>query len=90
MIFFGKPKNSEDLLYQGVSFLGKNQPKAAIALFNQALKADPKNTSALYNKGQALNQIRKYQDVLWLLHVVVIYHKELLYWPFRPLVRVIA
>jgi len=64
MILFGKPKNSEDLIYKGVAFLDKNQAKAAIALFNEALKANPKNTSALYNKGQALNQIRKFQDAI--------------------------
>jgi len=64
MKFFGKSEDPEDLIYRGVSFLGRKQPKAAIALFNQALKADPKNTTALYNKGKALNQIRKYQDAI--------------------------
>src|SRR3972149_3315794 len=64
MILFGKPKEPEDVIYQAMSFLEKNQPKAAIVLFNQALKADPKNIEALYNKGLALNQIRKYQDAI--------------------------
>ena len=64
MIFFGKPKDPEDVIYQAMSFLEKKQPKAAISLFNQALKADPKNIQALYNKGLAQNQIRKYQDAI--------------------------
>ena len=61
MILFGKPKEPEDVIYQAMSLLEKNQPKAAIVLFNQALKADPKNIEALYNKGLALNHIKKYQ-----------------------------
>ena len=63
MIFFGKPKDPEDVIYQAMAFLEKNQPKAAVTLFNQALKADPKNTQALYNKGLALNQLKKWRFI---------------------------
>ena len=63
MILFGKAKEPEDVIYQAMSFLEKNHPKAAIVLFNQALKTDPKNIEALYNKGLALNQIKKYRTL---------------------------
>lgn len=47
MILFGKPKNPEDVIYQAMAFLERKQPKAAITLFNQALKADPKKHSSI-------------------------------------------
>ena len=58
MGLFGSKKNLEDLMYHAMSLMEKNQPKGAIALFNKIIKQDPKNTSALYNKGLALNQIK--------------------------------
>ena len=50
MILFGKPKEPEDVIYQAMSMLEKNQPKAAIVLFNQALKADSKNIAQFHRK----------------------------------------
>ena len=42
----------------------RNQPKAAVALFNKVLKQDSNNTSALFNKGLALNKMKKYTDAV--------------------------
>ena len=58
MGLFGSKDNVEDLLYNAMSLMEKNQPKGAISLFNKILKQEPKNTSALFNKGLALNQIK--------------------------------
>jgi tetratricopeptide (TPR) repeat protein len=51
-------------MYNAMSLMEKNQPKGAISLFNKILKQDSKNTSALFNKGLALNQIKKYSDAI--------------------------
>jgi tetratricopeptide (TPR) repeat protein len=59
MGLFGSKDKPEDLMYHGMALMDKNQPKGAIALFNKVLKQDSKNVSALYNKGLALNQIKK-------------------------------
>jgi len=60
MGLFGSKINPEDLVYHAMSMMEKNQPKAAISLFNKALKQDSENVSALFNKGLALNQRKKY------------------------------
>ena len=41
----------------------KKSTKAAV-LFGQAIKQDPNNRQAHYNRGIALNQIRKYSDAI--------------------------
>ena len=64
MGLFGSKEKPEDLMYQGMSLIDRNQPKGAIALFNKVLKQDSKNVSALLNKGLALNQIKKYTDAV--------------------------
>ena len=64
MGLFGSKENPEDLMYHGMSMMEKNQPKAAISLFNKVLKQDSKNISALFNKGLALNQVKKYSDAV--------------------------
>jgi len=64
MGLFGSKDNVEDLLYNAMSLMEKNQPKGAISLFNKVLKQESKNTSALFNKGLALNQIKKYSDAI--------------------------
>ncbi len=64
MRLFGKKTDVEDLIYEAVSCLEKGQPKIAIPILNNALSEDPKNTTALYNKGLALNQTRKYNDAI--------------------------
>ena len=64
MRLFGKKTDAEDLIYEAVSYLEKGQPKIAIPILNNILKEEPKNTTALYNKGLALNQIRKYNDAI--------------------------
>ena len=61
MGLFGSKEDTEDLLYNAMSLMEKNQPKGAISLFNKVLKQESKNTSALFNKGLALNQIKKIQ-----------------------------
>jgi len=53
--FKKKEENPEDLMYQAVSFFERNQPKAAIKLFDKVIKDDPKNLNALHHKGLALN-----------------------------------
>jgi hypothetical protein len=54
MIFFGSKEKPEDLIYQGMSRMKKNQPKAAIPLFNQALKQEPKKSRGLTQQGTCL------------------------------------
>ena len=61
MGLFGSKEDTEDVLYNAMSLMEKNQPKGAISLFNKVLKQESKNTSALFNKGLALNQIKKIQ-----------------------------
>ena len=64
MGLFGSKEKPEDIMYNAMDMLEKNQPKAAISLFNKVLKQEPKNIEALLNKGLALNQIRKYSDAV--------------------------
>ena len=64
MGLFGSKEDPEDLMYHAMSLMEKNQPKAAISLFNKVIKQDSKNTSAIFNKGLALNQIKKYADAV--------------------------
>ena len=64
MGLFGSKMDAEDLLYSAVSLMEKNQPKGAISLLNKVLKQEPENTSALFNKGLALNKIKKYSDAI--------------------------
>ena len=64
MGLFGNSKNPEDYIYQGIAMLQDNKPKVAVNLFKKALKSEPKNVTALYNQGLALNQMRKYQDAI--------------------------
>ncbi len=56
MGLFGSKENPEDLMYNAMSMMEKNQTKVAIALFNKVLKQDSEIVSALFNKGLALNQ----------------------------------
>ena len=42
MGLFGSKEKPEDLMYQGMSLIDRNQPKGAIALFNKVLKQDSK------------------------------------------------
>ena len=53
MGLFGSKDNIEDLMYNAMSLMEKNQPKGGISLFNKILKQESKNTSALFNKGLA-------------------------------------
>jgi len=64
MGLFGSKVNPEDLMYNAMSMMEKNQPKVAISLFNKILKQDSENVSALFNKGLALNQRKKYSDAV--------------------------
>ncbi len=52
-------KNPEDMKYDAISMMEKNQPKAAISLFNKILKQNPEDKDVLLNKGLSLNKIRK-------------------------------
>ena len=61
---FGKKTDPRELERQGMMMMRKNQPKAAAVLFGQAIKQDPNNRQAHYNRGIALNQIRKYSDAI--------------------------
>ena len=60
MGLFGSKKNPEDMKYDAISMMEKNQPKAAISLFNKILKQNPEDIDVLLNKGIALNKIRNY------------------------------
>ena len=64
MGLFGTKKNPEDLRYEAMAMMEKNQPKAAISLFNKILKQNDSDSDALLNKGLALNQIKKYSDAI--------------------------
>ena len=64
MGLFGSKEKPEDLMYKAMAMMEKNQPKAAISLFDKILKQEPKNVSALYNKGLALNLRKKYTDAV--------------------------
>ena len=43
-------------MYEAMAMMEKNQPKAAISLFNKILKQNDSDSDALLNKGLALNQ----------------------------------
>ena len=64
MGLFGSKKNPEDLKHDAMSMMEKNQPKAAISLFNKILKQNESDEEVLLNKGLALNQIKKYSDAI--------------------------
>ncbi len=64
MGLFGSKENLEDLKYNAMSMMERNQPKAAISLFNKILKKKSSDTEALLNKGLALNKIKKYSDAI--------------------------
>ena len=57
-------ENPEDLKYDAMAMMEKNQPKAAISLFNKILKQNEDDEDVLLNKGLALNQIKKYSDAI--------------------------
>jgi len=46
MGLFGSKENPEDLMYNAMSMMEKNQPKVAISLFNKILKQDSENDIA--------------------------------------------
>ncbi len=64
MGLFGSKENPEDIRHNAMSMMERNQPKAAVSLFNKILKQDVTDASALFNKGLALNQMRKYSDAI--------------------------
>ncbi|MBT6397307.1 MAG: tetratricopeptide repeat protein, partial [Nitrosopumilus sp.] len=64
MGLFGSKENPEDIRYNAMSMMERNQPKAAISLFNKILKQNSSDVEALLNKGLALNQIKKYSDAI--------------------------
>ena len=64
MGLFGSKENLEDIRYNAMSMMEKNQPKAAISLFNKILKQNASDIDALLNKGLALNQVKKYSDAI--------------------------
>ena len=64
MGLFGSKEKPEDIKYNAMSMMEKNQPKAAVSLFNKVLKQNPSDVEALFNKGLALNQIKKYSDAV--------------------------
>ena len=43
MGLFGSKEKPEDLMYQGMALMDRNQPKGSISLFNKVLKQDSKN-----------------------------------------------
>ena len=62
MGLFGSKENPEDMKHNAMSMMERNQPKAAVSLFNKILKQNETDTEVLLNKGLALNQMRKYSD----------------------------
>ena len=71
MGLFGKKEDPEDLMYQAMTFLEKNQPKAAVSLLKKVTKIDPENVNAWYNQGLALNQLKKYPDAITCFDIIV-------------------
>ena len=63
MGLFGSKENLEDIRYKAMSMMEKNQPKAAVSLFNKILKQNSTDVGALLNKGLALNQIKKFKSL---------------------------
>jgi hypothetical protein len=41
MGLFGSKEDPEDLMYQAMSLMERNQPKGAISLFSKIIKQDP-------------------------------------------------
>ena len=64
MGLFGAKRDPEDMMYDAMALMDKNQPKGAISLFSKVLKVQPNNTRALFNKGLALNLIKKHSDAV--------------------------
>ena len=54
MGLFGSKENTEDLMYNAMSIMEKNQPKGAIPLFNKILKQDSENTPALFKQRSSI------------------------------------
>ena len=71
MGLFGKKEDPEDLMYQAMAFLEKNQPKAAATLFKKVTKVEPDNVNAWYNQGLALNQLKKYADAITCFDMII-------------------
>jgi Tetratricopeptide repeat. len=80
MGLFGSKENPEDMKHNAMSMMERNQPKAAVSLFNKILKQNATDTEALLNKGLALNQMRKYSDSITcfdkLLELIQMMHKH--------------
>ena len=71
MGLFGKKEDPEDLMYQAMTFLEKNQPKASVSLFKKVTKIEPENVNAWYNQGLALNQLKKYPDAITCFDMII-------------------
>ena len=61
MGLFGSKEKPEDIKYNAMSMMGKNQPKAAVSLFNKVLKQNPSDIEALFNKGISIKSNKKIQ-----------------------------
>ena len=46
MGLFGSKENPEDIRYNAMSMMERNQPKAAVSLFNKILKQNASDTDA--------------------------------------------
>ncbi len=67
MGLFGSKENPEDMKHDAMSMMERNQPKAAVSLFNKILKQnatdDPTNTSAKKQEDMAKEAIKKFKSL---------------------------
>ena len=54
----------EDMVHRAVALIGRGEARAAVKVLDEALRADPGNTEALYRKGLALNALGRYSDAI--------------------------
>ncbi len=55
---------TEDMVHRAVALIGRGEAKAAVKVLDEALRADPGSTEALYRKGLALNILGRYSDAI--------------------------
>lgn len=58
------PSGADDLTAQGVLQLRRGEHKAAIDLFDQAIKKNPENAQAYQKKGSALQSLRQFPEAI--------------------------
>jgi tetratricopeptide (TPR) repeat protein len=63
-VLASRPDHSDSLHLLGVIFLQRGNPAKAVQQIDLALKKDPNNISALNNYGNALNDLKRFEEAL--------------------------